>query len=92
MTDPEGNELERVASELDNPGRTAEIVALAAQLFFLAMACGILWFLLRLVLGTSALGTGSHPWIPNAICVLNVLLPTIFIVAAWFVYRRWKTQ
>ena len=81
-----------MSSVLDDAGRAVEIVALAAQLFFLAMACGIAWFLLRLVLGTVALRTGSHPWIPDAICVVDVLLPTIFIVAAWFVCRRWKTN
>ncbi len=92
MTDVQANGAERAANEVNETGRAIEIAALAAQLFFLAMACGIGWFLLRLVLGTLALGTVPHPWIPNAIWTVNILLPVIFIVVAWFVYRRWKTQ
>ena len=92
MTDSEANDAEETVSESSGVGRAIEIAALAAQLFFFSMACGVGWFLIRLFLGTLALGTGTHPWIPTAILMANTLLPAIVIVVGWFVYRRWKTQ
>ena len=91
MTEPDVDGANGATSEDSEISRAVEIAALSAQLFFLAMLCAGGWFVLLLIFGTFALGTGPQPWVPIALWTVNILVPIIYIVIAWFIYRRWKT-